>query len=119
MSAPPPPYSSATGKPWMPNFAHFFHPSQENSSFRSRSITLSFSSSRANLMTDFCRVSSSSLQEKSTASPRRLGLNRCAELDGVNFYSRRTLFAQYLFALNVIGYNVSVLNWGWQVNLGG
>src|SRR5579871_3754936 len=49
----------------MPNFAHFFHKSQENCSLRSRVMTSSFNSSRANRRTSLRNAACSSLHAKS------------------------------------------------------
>src|SRR5579885_736977 len=49
----------------MPNFAHFFHNSQENCSLRSRVMTSSFTSSRANRRTSLRNAACSSLHAKS------------------------------------------------------
>src|SRR5260370_38866419 len=51
----------------MPNVAHFCHNSCENSSFLSRSITSSFSSSLANRNTSLRKAACSSFHAKSKA----------------------------------------------------
>src|SRR5438445_4538318 len=51
----------------MPNFAHFSHSGRENSSLRSRVMTSSLSSSRANRRTSLRKAACSSFHAKSKA----------------------------------------------------
>src|SRR5208283_4380908 len=72
MSAPPPPYSSGTGSPWMPNSAHFFQWLLENSSSSSRRMRSSFNSCWAKRMTSLRNAACSSVHAKSKSAFPRL-----------------------------------------------